>query len=87
MKDYIVERVFDVAHYVVEKKCTVREAGKVFCVSKSTIHKDLSERLPLLDRQLYAEVSAVLGENWSERYIRGGIATKKKFSEKKNKPY
>ena len=79
MKDYIEERVLDIAHYVVANNCTVREAGKAFCVSKSTAHKDLSERLPHLNRTLYNEVSAVLGNNWSERYIRGGMATKRKY--------
>lgn len=79
MKDYIEERVLDIAHYVVDKKCTVRQAGKIFCVSKSTAHKDLSERLPILDEALYKEVALVLGDNWAERYIRGGMATQKKY--------
>ncbi len=79
MKDYIEERVLEIARYVVENKCTVREAGKIFCVSKSTAHKDLSERLPVLDKNLYEEVSKVLDDNWSERYLRGGMATKKKY--------
>lgn len=79
MKDYIEERVLDIANYVVTNKCTVREAGKAFCVSKSTAHKDLSERLPYLNRSLYDEVAEVLGNNWNERYIRGGQATKRKY--------
>ena len=79
MKDYIVERVKDIAEYLLQHKCTVREVGKVFCVSKSTAHKDLSERLPTLDAELYDRVSQVLGENWDERYIRGGMATKEKY--------
>lgn len=85
MKDYIEERVFDVANYVLESGCTVREAAKVFCVSKSTAHKDLNERLPLLDGILFEKVSAILKENWDERYIRGGFATKKKFEQLKTK--
>lgn len=85
MKDYIVERVFEIANYVVEKECTIREAAKVFCVSKSTAHKDLNERLPLLDFALFEKVSAILKENWNERYLRGGIATKQKFARLKNK--
>ncbi len=52
MKDYIAERVTDIAHYVLENKCTVRDASYAYCVSKSTAHKDLSERLPELDKQL-----------------------------------
>ena len=79
MKDYIEERVVDIANYVVTNKCTVREAGKAFCVSKSTAHKDLSERLPFINRALYDEVQNVLGNNWNERYIRGGMATKLKY--------
>ena len=79
MKDYIEERVILTARYVVEHKCTIREVAKVFCVSKSTAHKDLNERLPLLNKPLCKEVSLVLGENWAERYIRGGIATQKKY--------
>ena len=85
MKDYIEERVILTAHYVVEHKCTIREVAKVFCVSKSTAHKDLSERLPLLNKPLCQEVSQVLGENWAERYIRGGIATKKKYKSQREK--
>lgn len=85
MKDYIVERVFDIAHHVLEKGCTIREAAKVFCVSKSTAHKDLNERLPLLDFELFEKVSAILKENWNERYLRGGFATQKKFAKLKGK--
>lgn len=79
MKDYIEQRVLEIANYVLENKCTVREVGKVFCVSKSTAHKDLSERLPYLDKNLYRQVSEVMDENWSARYLRGGMATKKKY--------
>lgn len=79
MKDYIAERVKDIADYLVEHKCTVREAAYAFCVSKSTAHKDLAERLPDLDRQLYNRVAEVLRDNWDERYIRGGEATKRKY--------
>lgn len=79
MKDYIEERVLQMAQYVVEKKCTVRQAAAIFCVSKSTAHKDLSERLPLLNQNLYKKVSAILGENWQERYLRGGMATQRKY--------
>ena len=78
MKEYIAERVLAIADYVLESKCTVREVGKVFCVSKSTAHKDLSERLPLIDKRKYDEIAEVLTDNWDERYLRGGEATKKK---------
>lgn len=79
MKPYISERVLDIACYVLEHKCTVREVAKVFCVSKSTAHKDLSERLPLIDKVKYNEIAEVLADNWDERYLRGGEATKKKY--------
>lgn len=82
MKDYIVERVMDIAEYLLQHKCTVREAAYAYCVSKSTAHKDLSERLPLLDKTLYEQVAEVLRDNWDERYIRGGEATKQKYTKK-----
>ena len=79
MKDYIAERVMDIAHYLLENKCAIREAAYVYCVSKSTAHKDLAERLPELDKRLYEQAAEVLKENWDERYIRGGEATKQKY--------
>ena len=79
MKEYIAERVLAISDYVLINKCTVREVGKVFCVSKSTAHKDLSERLPLIDKHRYAEIAEVLTDNWDERYLRGGEATKRKY--------
>lgn len=79
MKDYIAERVIDIANYLLKNKCAIREVAYVYCVSKSTAHKDLAERLPELDKQLYEDVSKVLQDNWDERYIRGGEATKKKY--------
>lgn len=85
MKDYIVERVFDIANYVLDNGCTIRQVAKVFCVSKSTAHKDLGERLPLLDFALFEKVAFVLKENWNERYLRGGFATQKKFAALKGK--
>ena len=80
MKDYIAERVIDIADYLLKTGCTIREVANAFCVSKSTAHKDLSERLPLIDKQKYAEVSAALNDNWAERYLRGGEATRRKYS-------
>ena len=79
MKDYIAERVIDVADYLLKTGCTIREVANAFCVSKSTAHKDLSERLPLIDKEKYAQVSAALDGNWAERYLRGGEATRKKY--------
>ena len=79
MKSYICERAKDEARYVLEHKCTVREVARIFCVSKSTAHKDLSERLPVIDKQLHARIAEVMTDNWDVRYLRGGEATKKKY--------
>ena len=69
----------ELAHYLIETRTTVRAAAKKFGVSKSTVHKDLSERLPLYDRPLYLQVKAVMEENKAQRHIRGGLATRKKY--------
>ena len=69
----------ELAHYLIEIRTTVRAAAKKFGVSKSTVHKDLSERLPLYDRPLYLQVKAVMEENKAQRHIRGGLATRKKY--------
>ncbi|MCH5159750.1 MAG: sporulation transcriptional regulator SpoIIID [Clostridiales bacterium] len=79
MKEYIAERVIEIADYLLEHGSTIREVAQVYCVSKSTAHKDLSERLPLLDKERYERVSAALDGNWAERYLRGGEATKRKY--------
>ncbi len=79
MKEYIRERVVDVADYLIAHRCTVRAVADVFCVSKSTAHKDLSERLPLLDPERYRLIAQILNDNWQVRYIRGGEATKNKY--------
>ena len=69
----------ELAHYLIENRTTVRAAAKKFGVSKSTVHKDLSERLPLYDRPPYLQVKAVMEENKAQRHIRGGLATRKKY--------
>lgn len=79
MRDYIEERVVSVAGYILEKKTTVRDAAKVFGVSKSTVHKDMCERLFRINRSLYHRVRQVLEENKAERHIRGGLATHRKY--------
>lgn len=79
MKQYIADRVLEEARYVLQNKATVRQTASTFCVSKSTAHKDLSERLFDLDADLYRSVAKVLAENWDERYLRGGEATKRKY--------
>ena len=79
MKDYIEERVLELAAYVLETQTTVRGAAKHFKISKSTVHKDISQRLPLFNRSLYLQVKAVLEENKAQRHIRGGLATRRKY--------
>lgn len=79
MKDYIEERVIELANFIVENNSTVRGAAKKFHVSKSTVHKDVSERLLRLNPALSKSVQKVLNENKAERHIRGGQATKEKY--------
>ena len=78
-KAYIEERAISLAHYVIENKSTVRETAKKFYISKSTVHKDIVERLQSFDRELYLEVKRVLDANKAERHLRGGLATRKKY--------
>ena len=78
MKGNIEERAVLLAQYIIEHKATVRSAAKRFGVSKSTVHKDLSERLPGFNRPLYLQVKQVLEENKAQRHIRGGMATWKR---------
>ena len=73
------QRACDLALYVIESRGTVRSAAKKFGISKSTVHKDISERLPLFDRALYLQVKEVLEVNKAQRHIRGGMATRKKY--------
>ncbi len=79
MKGNIEERAVALAQYIIEHRATVRAAASKFGISKSTVHKDLSERLPWLNQTLYREAKAILEENKAERHIRGGIATRKKY--------
>ncbi len=79
MKGNIEERACSVAVYIIENKATVRAAAKQFGISKSTVHKDLSERLQQFNRTLYLGVKDVLEENKSERHLRGGMATRRKY--------
>ena len=80
MWDYIEERAVKCAEYIVATGCTVRACSAHFNISNSTVHKDVSERLKYVDGELYEEVRRVLELNLSERHIRGGIATKEKYS-------
>ena len=79
MKDYIEERVYELAQYILENKSTVRKAAKKYNISKSTVHKDITDRLRSLNRELAEEVFEILKKNKEERHIRGGIATKEKY--------
>lgn len=79
MKGNIEERACQMAQYIIEQKATVRATAQKFGISKSTVHKDLAERLPTFNRALYEQVKVVLEENKAERHIRGGIATRKKY--------
>ncbi len=80
MKDYIEERAVEIANYIIEHQVTVRQAAKKFGVSKSTIHKDVTDRLVQINPQLASRAREVLDLNKSERHIRGGLATKEKYS-------
>ena len=79
MRDDLEQWAKELALYMIENRTTVRAAAKKFGVSKSTVHKDLSERLALCDRALYTQVEAILDENRSQRHIRGGMATRRKY--------
>lgn len=79
MKDYIEERVLELAHHIIETGATVRSTASRFRVSKSTVHKDITERLQEINPGLAAEVKQVLDNNKAERHIRGGLATKEKY--------
>lgn len=79
MKDYIEERVLDVAKYIIDSKATIRKTAKVFGVSKSTIHKDMTERLLKINPEIAKETHSILELNKAERHIRGGAATKMKY--------
>ena len=82
MEKRIIDRVINVSNYMIDTGYTVREIAKVFNISKSTVHKDLSERLLEIDANLYEEVSKILKYHSSVRHIRGGDATRRKFLEK-----
>ena len=79
MIDTIDERACALAVYIIENGATVRAAANHFGISKSTVHKDLQERLPHCDPSLYAQVRIILDQNKQERHIRGGLATRKKY--------
>ena len=79
MKEYIERRATEFANYIIANKSTVRDAAKVFGISKSTVHKDIADRLPRINKSLSEEVRKVLDDNKSIRHIRGGMATREKY--------
>ena len=81
MREYIEERAVEIANYIIENNATVRQTAKQFRISKSTVHKDVTERLEKINASLAAETRKVLDVNKSERHIRGGLATKEKIEE------
>lgn len=85
MQEYIQDRVIKIAEYILETGATVRAAASAHKISKSTVHKDMAERLPQLNKSLYADVRKVLNLNKQERHIRGGIATREKYNLRKGR--
>ena len=79
MKEYIEERAINIANYIIENNVTVRQTAKEFGISKSTVHKDVTERLMQVNPTLAKEARKVLDVNKLERHIRGGMATKRKY--------
>ena len=79
MKEYIEERAVEIANYIIENNATVRQTAKKFGVSKSTVHKDVTERLIQINKPLANKTREVLDINKSERHIRGGLETKEKY--------
>lgn len=79
MKEYIEERAVEIANYIIETKSTVRQTAGKFGISKSTVHKDCTERLKDINPSLASAVRSVLDVNKQERHIRGGLATREKY--------
>ncbi len=85
MREDIIDRIIEEGNYIATTGATVRQTAKIFHFSKSTVHKDVAERLNYIDKELYARVKKVLKINLDERHIRGGLATKKKYITLKSK--
>ena len=83
MKNYIEERAVEVATFIVSSNATVRETAKKFGISKSTVHKDITDRVKRINPSLALDVRKILAVNQAERHIRGGMATKRKYMDKK----
>ncbi len=82
MKGYIEERAIEIANYIIEENATVRQTAKKFGISKSTVHKDVTDRLLQINPGLAKQARQVLDVNKSERHIRGGLATREKYLQK-----
>ena len=85
MKDYIEERAINIANYIIENNATVRQTARQFGISKSTVHKDVTDRLTQINPALASEARKVLDINKSERHIRGGLATREKYLHKSSR--
>ena len=79
MKGFVEQRAVELGEYIIQSKATVRKTAKKFGISKSTVHKDVSERLKKVNPQIYREVKSVLEINKAQRHIRGGMATRRKY--------
>lgn len=84
MQNYIRKRAVRIAQHIIQTADTVRQTADVFGISKSTVHKDVSERLPRINKQLAEEVKLVLDKNKAERHLRGGEATRQKYAHQPN---
>ncbi len=84
MADTIEDRACELAVYIIETGATIRNTAQHFGISKSTVHKDLSQRLPQCNKRLYRQVRQILDENKAQRHIRGGLATRRKYQTKKD---
>ena len=82
MRPYIKERTLEVARHIVQTEDTIRTTAKIFNLSKSTVHNDLSRRLRNCDGEMYQKVQQILDKNFEEKHIRGGLATKQKYQRK-----
>ncbi|MBC7076317.1 MAG: sporulation transcriptional regulator SpoIIID [Syntrophomonadaceae bacterium] len=85
MQNYIRKRAVLVGQHILKNSSTVRQTAEVFGISKSTVHKDVSERLPRINKELAGQVKIILEKNKAERHIRGGEATRQKYAAIKNK--
>jgi len=81
VQEHIKKRALEIGSYIIESSATVRQTAEIFGVSKSTVHKDVTERLPQINKNLSSKVKTVLDSNKAERHIRGGEATRRKYKE------